>query len=588
MPTTHDEHERDDGTVPRTPEGGRGVLHTPTDAEARPADPNTLPALLLADEREVAGALALATESATLTYAELGRAARALAAGLIAAGVAAGDRVAIWLPNGPDWLAAHWAATLCGAIVVPLNTRYRAAEARYILAQSGAAALVMQGAFGRTDYLAALKEMLTDGAWPELRVVVVRPMAESILPEPAITWETALRLGETTAGEVEARARAVAPDDVHILMYTSGTTGYPKGAMLTHEGLIHSAGHHFREWGLQPGDAVLVPNPFSHIMGLIYGVLMPAIARVVPVTLPAFDTERVLGLIQRYHPVMMTGTPTHFQMLAEHPTLAGYDVSSLRFGMAGGAGTTPETIQRITERLGIEALVNGLGMSEAGSVAHTVPSDPPAIHATTVGRPMPWLQTRLVDPNTGADTAPGEPGELWIHGPGVMKGYFRDAAATAAALTPDGWLRTGDLLRLGDDGCLRFVGRLKEMFTVGGFNVYPAEVERVLAQHPAVAECMVVGVPDERLGEVPFAFIRLAPSATWTPEELTAFCGERLAGYKAPRTFHVVESFPTLASGKRERRPLVDFARQIATGEARQLANGAWEMQAPRPDAGAG
>lgn len=568
MPTTHDEHERDDGTVPRTPEGGRGALHTPTDAEHTPAGPGTLPgtlpALLLTDEREAAVTLALATESETLTYAELGRAARALAAGLIASDVAPGDRVGIWLPNGPDWLVAHWAAALCGAIVVPLNTRYRAAEARYILAQSGAAALVTHGAFGQTDYLAALTEMLADGAWPELRLAVVRPMAESMLPAPAISWDMALQLGEKTpAGEVEARARSVAPDDVHVLMYTSGTTGYPKGAMLTHEGLIHSAGHHFREWGLQPGDAVLVPNPFSHIMGLIYGVLMPAIARVVPVTLPTFDTQRVLGLIQRYHPVMMTGTPTHFQMLAEHPALASYDVSSLRFGMAGGAGTTPETIERITERLGIEALVNGLGMSEAGSVAHTVPADPPAIHATTVGRPMPWLQTRLVDPYTGADAPPGEPGELWIRGPGVMKGYFRDAEATAAALTPDGWLRTGDLLRLGDDGCLRFVGRLKELFTVGGFNVYPAEVERVLAQHPAVAECMVVGVPDARLGEVPFAFIRLAPGEAWTPEELTAFCAERLAGYKVPRTFHVVESFPTLASGKRERRSLVEFARQL-------------------------
>ncbi|HKS70181.1 MAG TPA: AMP-binding protein, partial [Ktedonobacterales bacterium] len=203
-----------------------------------------------------------------------------------------------------------------------------------------------------------------------------------------------------------------------------------------------------------------------------------------------------------------------------HPRLAEYDISSLRLGMAGGAASTPETVRRLTERLGLEALVNGLGSSEAGSVAHTAPGDPPEIHATTCGRPMPWLQTRIVDPATGADQPDGQPGELWIRGPGVMKGYFRNPEATAAALTPDGWLRTGDLLLRGDDGCLRFAGRLKEMFTVGGFNVYPAEVERVLAQHPAVAECQVLGVPDARLGMVPFAFVRYKPdTGSWPADE---------------------------------------------------------------------
>jgi fatty-acyl-CoA synthase len=207
-------------------------------------------------------------------------------------------------------------------------------------------------------------------------------------------------------------------------------------------------------------------------------------------------------------------------------------------------------------------------MSEAGSVAHTDPSDPPEIHATTVGRAMPWLEVRLVDPATDAEAAKGQPGELWIRGPGVMKGYFRDPEATAQALTPVGWLRTGDLLTIGTDGRLRFVGRLKEMFTVGGFNVYPAEVERVLAAHPAVAECQVLGVPDARLGEVPFAFVRLHPGMAAGDEELRAFCAERLANYKVPRHVHRIEAFPLTGTGKRERRTLVELAHRVMAGQA--------------------
>jgi acyl-CoA synthetase (AMP-forming)/AMP-acid ligase II len=530
--------------------------------------PGTLPQALLANGEQAGAMPALVTDSERITYAELVVAARALAAGLMARGVAPGDRVAIWLPNGVDWLVAHWGAALAGALVVPLNTRYRPAEVRYILTQSGAAALVMRDHFLQTDYLAGLGDILAGGL-PELRAVIVRQTRSSALVAPALSWEDALRQGTTVLRErLAAATAAIGPDDVHLLEYTSGTTGYPKGAMLTHGGLMKSARHHSAAWRFQPGDAILVPGPLSHIIGIVYGCVMPVVGRVVPVTLPVFEAERVLQLIQEYRPVVMTGTPTHFQMLAEHPQLAEYDLSSLRIGMAGGAAPTPDAVRRVMDRLGLEALVNGLGMSEAGSVAHTDPSDPPEIHATTVGRPMPWLEQRIVNPLTGADQPAGESGELWIRGPGVMKGYFRDPEATAAALTADGWLRTGDLLQLGADGCLRFVGRLKDMFTVGGFNVYPAEVERVLAQHPAVAECQVLGVPDARLGGVPFAFVRFRAATQATAEELIGFCAARLANFKVPRHVHAIESFPLLASGKRDRPMLYDLACRLAADAA--------------------
>lgn len=511
--------------------------------------------------------LALVSDTERLTYAALATDARALAAGLIALGVTPGDRVAIWLPNSADWLVAHWAATLVGAILAPLNTRYKPAEARHILADCGAAALVMRDRFLQTDYLAALREIL-GGDLPELRAVIVRQTESGPLPAPAISWDEALRRGAgVTAERLAAATAGVAPDETHLLQYTSGSTGHPKGAMLTHRGLMQSAGHNYRAWEFQPGEAVLIPGPLSHIIGIVFGCVMPMIGRVVPVTAPVFDPERALALIQEYRPVMMIGAPTHFYMLAEHPNLAAYDLSSLRVGMAGGAASSPEAVRRVTERLGLRALVNGLGMSEAGSIAHTDPADPPEVHATTTGHPMPWLETRIVDPQTGADQPEGQPGELWIRGPGVMKGYFRDPEATAEALNSDGWLRTGDLLRWGPDGRLRFVGRLKDMFTVGGFNVYPIEVERVLAQHPAVAECQVVGVPDARLGETPFAFARLQPGAQTSADELIAYCAAQLANYKSPRHAHILAAFPMLASGKRDRVTLLALARRIAAGE---------------------
>jgi HIP---CoA ligase len=534
-------------------------------------EPATLSAALLTNVERAGATLAMVADSERMTYTELAAAARALASGLIALGVAPGDRVALWLPNSIDWLVAHWAATLAGAILAPINTRNKPAEARYILADSGAAVLIMRDRFLQTDYLASLSEMLTERL-PELRAVIVRQTAPGPLTAPAISWDDALRRGAEVSAERRMAATAgVGPDDVHLLQYTSGSTGYPKGAMLTHSGLMYSARHNCHTWGFQPGDAVLVPGPLSHIIGIVYGIVMPAAGAVVPVTTAVFDVERILGLIQQYHPIVMTGAPTHFQMLAEHPQLDQYDISSLRIGMAGGAASTPDTVRRVTARLGLDALINGLGMSEAGSVAHTDPSDPPEIHATTVGRPMPWLETRIVDPETGADRPTGEPGELWLRGPGVMQGYFRAPEATAEALTADGWLRTGDLLRLGDDGCLRFVGRLKDMFTVGGYNVYPVEIERVLGTHQAVAECQAFGVPDARLGSVPFAFVRFKPGAQASAADLIAHCATQLANYKTPRAIHVVEAFPLLASGKRDRQALYAQARRLAAdagGEA--------------------
>jgi fatty-acyl-CoA synthase len=296
-------------------------------------------------------------------------------------------------------------------------------------------------------------------------------------------------------------------------------------------------------------------------MGFVIAVVMPVVAGATLVTTPAFQPVETLSLVARHRCVAMSGTPSHYVALADCPELARHDVSSLRFGMCGGAALAPDVVRHVVGRLGLGGLKNGLGMSEAsGSVTRTSLDDPIEVTAQTIGRPMTWLEVRVVDPATGADVPAGKPGELVIRGPGVMKGYFRAPEATAEALSPEGWLKTGDLVRAREDGAFEFVGRLKEMFTVGGFNVYPAEVERVLGEHAAIAESCVVGVRDDRLGEVPFAFVVLRPGATSNEAAIVEFCRDRMANYKVPRYVELVTEMPMLGSGKVNRRALRERA----------------------------
>jgi acyl-CoA synthetase (AMP-forming)/AMP-acid ligase II len=329
------------------------------------------------------------------------------------------------------------------------------------------------------------------------------------------------------------------PAGVRVVQYTAGTTGRPKGALLRADGLLTVARGHAVSWGLRPGEAIFIPNPASHIMGLVLGCLMPAVARVTVVTMDRFEPGLALELIERHRPVAMAGSPTHYEMLAEHPDLARRDISSLRFGFAGGAASSPDAVRRLTERLGLDAILNGYGMSEAcGSISRTEVGDPPEVHSLTAGRPMPWLETRLVQE------------ELLIRGAPVTQGYH---GSPEPAVDAEGWFATGDLFEIDSSGRLRFRGRSKDLLTVGGFNVYPAEVERVLAGHPDVLGAQVVGAPDRRLGEVPVAFLQLAPGTRLDEKALRGFCDERLSGYKVPQRFHSIAEFPINSAGKVEK-----------------------------------
>jgi acyl-CoA synthetase (AMP-forming)/AMP-acid ligase II len=342
------------------------------------------------------------------------------------------------------------------------------------------------------------------------------------------------------------------PPDVAVVLYTSGTTGRPKGVMLSHDALVLNGRNHAAAYELQPGDAIFVPNPFTHILGLVVGCVAPAAAGYTVVTQPSFDPDGALRLIARWKPVGLLGAPPHFQMLASHPDLARFDLTSVRWGFSGAAAQSPHAIMRVVERLALEALMNGYGMTEAsGGISHTSLDDPLEIHASTIGRPWPWIETRVVD------------GELWIRSSSLMLGYYDDREATAATIDQDGWLQTGDLIEIGEDGRLRFQGRLKEMINCGGLKVYPAEVERVLTTHPAVSSAAVVGAPDERLGEAPIAFLVLQAGSRLDEAELQAFCEERLSGYKVPRRFQSVDALPTNSAGKVQKYLLRELAARV-------------------------
>lgn len=513
-------------------------------------------ALLGAAEERPEG-LALATLERSITWGELASAAGRLAQYLRSGGVETGQPVALWLRNGVDWVVGFWGVVCAGCVPVPLSTRSPPSEIRRLLGHSGARALLTDSGDPLIDLAAVLAVV---GDLDDLSLVVAGRGTEA--PEGARSWDEALG----GAGDGMAATEALAPDEeterVGVIQYTSGTTGQPKGALLPERGLLQAASCHAEAWRLKPGEALFVPNPFFHVLGLVYGVVMPAVARLVTLTLPAFDVEQALVLMTRYRAVALTGAPTHFQMLADESistdraALGDVDLSTLRVGLTGGARIAVEWAKRVQDRLGLETLINGYGMSEVGSVAQTAWGDAPDAIASSVGLPMPWLEVRVVASGSGAPLAPGEPGELQIRGPSVMMGYLGEPELTAARLDDDGWLRTGDLVRRHEDGRLDLVGRLDEQFTVGGFNVHPGDVAKALEEHPAVEEAHVVGAPDERLGAVSVAFVRSAREAP-PVDVLLEHCRRLLRRESLPRRIVFVEELPRNAAGKVDARRLL-------------------------------
>ncbi|MBN0046754.1 long-chain fatty acid--CoA ligase [Streptomyces actuosus] len=478
---------------------------------------------------------ALRLGTATLTYAELDRLSAQAATLLRAEGLRDGDRVALMLPNVPEFVVLYYGILRAGGIVVPLNPLLKARETAYHLGDCGAVLLL--------EWHAAPGEGSEGADAAGVRCIAVEPEA------------FAARLAEQ---EPQAGTAPAAADDVAVLLYTSGTTGRPKGAALTHAGLRHNTEVNVAEvQRMTPDDVVVGCLPLFHIFGQTCTMNVAVRSGASLTLVPRFDPQTVLDAIARDRATVFEGVPTMYAALLQHPAAADADVSTLRMCISGGASLPVEILHAFEEQFGCMVL-EGFGMSETSPVVSFNHPDRPR-RPGSVGTPIRDVEVRLVD-DAGRDVAPGEVGELAVRGPNLMKGYWNRPEETAATV-PDGWLRTGDLARRDEDGYLYIVDRKKDLVIRGGYNVYPREIEEVLHEHPAVALAAVLGVPDERLGEEVAAAVVLRPGARATAEEIQEFVRERVAAYKYPRKVWLVDALPMGPSGKILKRQITAPAR---------------------------
>jgi acyl-CoA synthetase (AMP-forming)/AMP-acid ligase II len=488
---------------------------------------------------------AIVDGDARLSFVDVERVMMATARSLIAAGVERGDRVAVWAPNSATWIAAGLGALAAGAWLVPLNTRLKGPEAAYILGTTDARLLFTPREFLGTDYAGALRS-----AAPDIRAL--EHVVE--LPPPGQTtgsgWEEFMALGAAVPLD---RAHAVVdagrPDDVSDVIFTSGTTGTPKGVMLRHDASLRGYEIFSERFDLQEHDRYVIPTPFFHCFGYKAGWMIALMKGAVTFPISVFDADAVLELIERERITHMPGPPTMFSALLDHPRRDEYDFSTLRQAIVGAATVPSVLVRRMRDELGFRSILGAYGLTENHAlVSLTAPDDPPEIVATTVGRVLSDVDLRIVD-DRGQDVPTGEQGELLVQGPFLMTGYYQDADATSRTIV-DGWLHTGDVGVLDADGYLRITDRKKDMFIVGGFNVAPAEVEKALCGMAGIAQVAVVGVPDDYFGEVGAAFVIPAPDAELTPDDVEAYAREHLANFKVPRRVILVEELPVNATGK--------------------------------------
>ena len=498
-------------------------------------DPRTIPAALDRFARRSPDHAALITADRSFTAASLQEEVHQAASALIRLGVAAGDRVAIWSPNTWHWVVACLAIHHAGAAMVPLNTRYTAAEAADILARTDAPVLFAAGRFLGVDRAADLDR----DALPALRHLVRIPIEAK-----DGTWDEFMADG-VDLDEVQDRAAAVMPDDVSDILFTSGTTGRSKGVLCAHRQSLGGSASWAANGKITSDDRYLCINPFFHNFGYKAGILACLQTGATLIPHLTFDPLRTLQAIERHRITVLPGPPTIYQTLLDHPARRDYDLSSLRFAVTGAATVPVVLVERMQSELDIDIVLTAYGLTEASGMGTMCRADDDAVTvATTCGRPFADFELRI-DAETGSET-----GEVLLRGPNVMLGYLNDPEATAAAIDADGWLHTGDIGAVDAAGNLRITDRLKDMYICGGFNVYPAEIEQVLARMNGVADAAVIGVPDERLGEVGRAFVVPRPGAGLDEESVIAYTREHLANFKAPRSVRFVDELPRNAGGK--------------------------------------
>jgi fatty-acyl-CoA synthase len=487
-------------------------------------------------------ALVVPFQDVRLTYRQLAERVDRLARGLIALGLDKGDRVGMWSPNNAEWVYMQFAAAKAGAVLVNINPAYQTEELRYALAQSGCSALVSATGFKSSNYAAMIAEVRE--SLPSLEHVVLLDTAD---------WDALLEGGDSVSqSELATRGDALTNLDPINIQYTSGTTGFPKGATLSHRNLLNNGyflGLGFRYTGI---DRVCIPVPFYHCFGMVIGNLANlthATTTVLPA--PSFDALATLQTLEAERCTSVLGVPTMFIAMLSHPDFHRFDLSSLRTGMMAGSPCPVEVMKQCVDEMHMGEVTIGYGMTETSPVStQTSPDDPLDKKVGTVGRVLPHIEIKVIDPLTGETVALNEPGEFCTKGYSVMLGYWNEPGMTAEAIDADGWMHSGDLAVMDDDQYASIVGRIKDMIIRGGENIYPREVEEFLYSHPDIVDVQVIGVPDEKYGEELVAWIRLREGATLTRDDLAAFCASRIAHYKIPRYVHVTDEFPMTVTGK--------------------------------------
>ena len=475
------------------------------------------------------------------TYREFAAAVDEVAAGLVAVGVQVGDRVGIWSPNCAEWVLVQYATARIGAILVTINPAYRVAELEYVLNQSGSSVLVAAESFSQNDYRRMIEEV-----WD-------RVPAQQVVYLQTPDWEDLLAAGAAiSADQLEERAAGLRPDDAINIQYTSGTTGFPKGATLSHRNILNNGFFVGEACGYTPADRVCIPVPFYHCFGMVLGNLActtHGAAMVVPSA--GFDAAAALRACEQERCTSLYGVPTMFIAELGEPDLDRYDLSSLRTGIMAGSPCPVEVMKQVVNRMNMAEVTIAYGMTETSPVStQTSVDDSLDKRVATVGRAHPHVEVRIADPDTGETVPRGAAGEFMTRGYSVMLGYWDDEARTTEAVDEEGWMHTGDLAVMDDDGYINIVGRIKDMIIRGGENVYPREIEEYLYRHPDVVEVQVIGVPDARYGEEIMAWVQLRDGASLDADDIKEFCRGQIAHYKIPRYVKFTDQFPMTITGK--------------------------------------
>ncbi|MDQ4129107.1 MAG: AMP-binding protein [Actinomycetota bacterium] len=516
--------------------------------------------------------LVYADRNLRYTHREFKETVERCARALMVLGLEKGDHVAVWGQNVPEWVTLQFATGKAGAVLVTINPAYKAHELKYVLRQSDAAALFLTEGTRDVDFLKNLR-----GAVPELTAassgdlsVADLPFLKSVVlmggepPEglPVMSFGAFLeRAEEVSPDELRGRQASLDAEDVINMQYTSGTTGFPKGVQLTHTNIVKNSFNIGECMKLGPEDRVCIPVPFFHCFGCVLGTLNTVTHEGTMVPVETCDSEKVLQAVDQERCRALLGVPTMFIAELDHPSFQRYDTSSLRTGIMAGSPCPMEVMKKVVEVMGADEITIAYGQTESSPViTQTRTDDPLELRVSSVGRKLPEVEVRIVSVETGENCEPGEQGELWTRGYHVMRGYYKMDEKTREVIDDEGWLHTGDLAVMDEDGYVRITGRAKDMIIRGGENVYPREIEEFLYTHPDVSDVQVYGVPDEKYGEQVAAALKLRPASNLTPEDIKDYCRESIAYYKVPEYVDFVEGYPMTASGKIQKYKLREAA----------------------------